>query len=96
MADLSVKSPTAPAWSVKRLAGAWDCSPRHIYDMIEDGRLKAFGLGARSLRITDEEKRRCESEHVTSIEEEMSPSDGEEKLQLQTIAMKAVSAAVSS
>ena len=82
------------AWSVKRLAEAWDCSPRHIYDLIDDGRLKAFSIGSRTMRITDEEKRKCESEHVTSIEEATSLSDGEEKLPSQTIAMSAVDAAV--
>lgn len=80
------------AWSVRRLAAAWDCSPRHIYDLIDSGQLKAFAIGERSLRITDEEKRRCESKPVKSIDEGMLPSDGGEMLQLQTIAMKAVSA----
>jgi len=86
----------ARAWSVKRLAEAWDCSPRHIYDLIDEKKLKAFALGPRTLRITDEEKRRCESENVTSIDEATSPSAGEGRSQLQTLGMQAVSAVVGS
>jgi hypothetical protein len=82
------------AWSVKRLAAAWDCSPRHIYDLIDAGQLKAFAIGEKSLRITDEEKRRCESKPAKSIDEGTPSSDGAERLQSQIIAMKAVSAAV--
>jgi len=81
------------AWSVKRLAEEWDCSTRHIYDLIDDGTLKAFALGPRTLRITDEEKRRCESQHVKSIEEESSPSAGVGRLPSQTISMLTASAA---
>lgn len=80
------------AWSVKRLASAWDCSPRHIYDLIDEGKLRAFAIGSRSLRITDEEKRRCESEHVKSTIEETSASDGAAQPQLPTTQMRAVAA----
>lgn len=85
-------SDIAKAWSVKKLAIAWDCSQRHIYDLIDAGQLKAFSIGERTLRITDEEKRRCESRPAKSIDEETLPSDGGERLQSQIIAMKAVSA----
>jgi excisionase family DNA binding protein len=49
------------AYSVKRLAEAWGCSRTTIYTMIEEGRLKAFPLGRRSMRITEEEKLRYEN-----------------------------------
>ncbi len=81
----------AKAWSVKRLAEEWDCSTRHIYDMIDTGRLKSFALGERSLRITDEEKRRCEQPSSATVEEQ-SASVGAEKQRALTTILQAVRA----
>ena len=33
------------------LADRWQCSPRHIRNMIRDGRLPSFRLGGKLLRI---------------------------------------------
>ena len=83
---------TSQVWSVKKLAERWDCSPRHVYNLIDAGKLRAFSIGERSLRITDEERARWEGTHVTSTVEEMCDSDGEAERRSQNIAMRAVSA----
>lgn len=49
-----------PAYSVASLAKRWDCSPRHIYNMIRRGQLMAFNIG-RLARITAAEVERVES-----------------------------------
>ena len=50
-----------PPFSVRTLAERWDCSERHIYNMIGDGRLASFKAGGRLVRIAAEEVARWES-----------------------------------
>jgi len=51
------------AYSVKSLASRWDCSQRHIYKLIESGRLRSFSIAdsRKGTRISDEEVSRWES-----------------------------------
>lgn len=50
------------AYSVKRLAERWECSERHIYNMIASGHLSTFSIGTkRGTRISDEEVTKWES-----------------------------------
>ena len=83
---------TEPAWSVRRLAEAWDCTPSAIYDMVKAGRLATFTIGLRGIRITDEEKRRCESSNPKPIATEDVPSVSGAPIGLPTSQMKAVAA----
>ena len=47
------------AYTVTSLAERWDCSKDVLYDMLRDGRLRAFRVG-KALRISPEEVRRIE------------------------------------
>lgn len=49
----------------KSLAERWDCSERHIYNMIDRGELQAFRAGGRLIRITGAEVERWESGGAT-------------------------------
>ena len=49
----------ARAWSVKRLAEAWDCPVSEIDGHIDAGRLAAFSLGPKTWRITPIEAERA-------------------------------------
>ncbi len=51
------------AYSVKALADRWDCSQRHIYKLIDSGRLRSFSIGSsrKGTRISDEEVVRWET-----------------------------------
>ena len=80
------------AWSVKRLAQDWDCSASAIYKMIDDGTLRVFHIGKRGIRISNEEKRRCEDASQNHTATETSPSETERARPLPTTAMKMVSA----
>ena len=85
--------PPGAAWAVKDLAAAWGCSTSAIYAMIDEGALHTFTIGRkRGIRITDEEKRRCESANRKAIETETSLSASETVPPLPTTAMKMVSA----
>jgi excisionase family DNA binding protein len=76
------------AFSVKTLAERWDCSTRLIYQLIDDGELKAFPLGKRGLRICADEVNRCESLIAKSSNIEDSDSADEATPTLPTTAMK--------
>lgn len=49
---------TPKAWSVKRLAAAWDVEPTEIDALIDAGKLRTFALGPKTWRMTDEEVQR--------------------------------------
>ena len=87
-----LEGPTA--WSVKRLALAWDCSSSAIYKMIDDGTLQVFHIGRRGIRISEQEKRRCENRIAHPTATEISPSATEKVTPLPTSAMKLVSVGV--
>ena len=56
-----------PAYSVKTLAKEWECSTGVIYKMIRQGKIYPFYLGT-LIRISEEEKRRVESEQADKSE----------------------------
>jgi len=78
------------AYSVKRLAELWDCSPKHIYELIDEGHLRAFSIGKkRGLRVSIEEVERWERENGRSRTETATTSLGDEATGgLPTYAMK--------
>ena len=51
---------TAHVFSPESLAARWDCSPRHVRNLINDGALPAFRLGRKLLRISAEAVERYE------------------------------------
>jgi excisionase family DNA binding protein len=53
----------ATAYTPRTLADRWNCSERHVRNMIADGELPAFRLGGKLLRIRSEdvEKIECQS-----------------------------------
>lgn len=61
-------------YSVKSLASRWDCSEGHIRHMIAAGKLRAFSLGDKLLRISAEEVQRIEGAECQTI---ASPGTGE-------------------
>lgn len=50
-----------PPFSVKTLAERWGCSKQHIYDLIDEGKLRTFSLGDKLTRIAAEEVARWEA-----------------------------------
>lgn len=48
-------------FTVMQLAERWSCSRDAVYSMIRTGKLKAFPLGGKLLRVTAEEVKRWES-----------------------------------
>jgi len=84
---------TDKAWTVATLADAWGCSPGHIKNLIKRGDLRCFRVG-NLIRITNEEKARCESQSGSNTSAERSSSDGADQRRLQTIEMRAAGAAV--
>lgn len=65
------------------LAVRWACSEQHVRNMIRSGRLRAFGLGGKLLRIRGEDVERFESQDQISgespcFEENLRPSDTKE------------------
>jgi excisionase family DNA binding protein len=60
----------ATAYTPRTLAERWDCSERHIRNMIADGELPAFRLGGKLLRIRGEdvEKIECQNGASPSLE----------------------------
>ena len=66
-----------PPYSPKMLAAHWGCSPQYIHKLIRKGKLKAFRLGDKLLRVPAEEVRRWEAQQTTSSE---SSTDGESSL----------------
>ena len=66
------------AYSVKRLAEKWECSERHIYNLIASGHLESFSIGTRrGTRISDEEVSKWESKQKCLTETEKLPSDNQ-------------------
>ena len=61
-----------PVYSVKSLAQRWECSTRHVYDLISEGEITTFCLGKnkRGLRIRWEEVKRWESARESRTETE--------------------------
>lgn len=53
---------SANAFTIKTLAEHWVCSPDVIYDIIREGKLKAFHVGT-ALRISAEEVERYEKQN---------------------------------
>jgi excisionase family DNA binding protein len=50
-------------YTARQLAARWSCSDQHIRNLIQDGKLKAFRIGAaRGYRITAQEVERWESQ----------------------------------
>lgn len=72
------------AYSMKTLAERWQCSERHIYNLIKSGKLKTFSIsavgeadaGRKGIRISEETVREWESGQAPSnTETATSPSD---------------------
>jgi excisionase family DNA binding protein len=63
---------TQRAYTVKTLAAHWDCSPRHIYTLIETGQIRAFRIGKRGLRITPDEVLRWEQTSAVEADQPLS------------------------
>lgn len=63
------------AHTVKSLAEHWRCSRRHVYNLIDTGQLKAFSIGTRGKRISDEEVERWEKSEREATPTETLPSD---------------------
>ena len=40
-------------WRPRKVAEYLDCSERHVYDLVAEGKLKAYHLGPRALRISE-------------------------------------------
>ena len=87
------KRETLPAWSVKRLAVAWDCSRSAIYEMIEVGELQTFPIGKRGIRISDQEKKRWEGRNANNTATGISLSERETAMPLPTTAMRMITGA---
>ena len=50
-------------FTVQTLAAKWSCSAKHIYELIESGKLKHFKIGeTRGIRISDDEVKRWEGQ----------------------------------
>lgn len=60
------------AYSPRTLASEWQCSERHIRNLIERGELKAFHLGRKLLRIEAAEADAFKARNVTIQEPEPS------------------------
>lgn len=76
------------AHSVKSLAKRWDCSRKTVYNLIDAGNLRAFSIGPRGTRITDEEIERWEGLQNTVAE--TLASDVRADIGLQTGAIRAL------
>ncbi len=61
-------------YSVSSLAERWDCSRRHIMDMINAGDLRHFRLGAKLLRIPAGEVHRWEDANGETTDAEITGS----------------------
>ncbi len=72
----------ARPFTPETLAVRWQCSPRHIRNMIRDGRLPGFRLGGKLLRIRArdvEEHERCQNTDSADIETSGQPSPEQEQ-----------------
>lgn len=79
------------AYSVKALAEKWECSPKHIYNLIHRGHLKSFSIGLRrGTRITDKEVERWEESGENLAGAEMAASEGKKDYELPTNAISAL------
>lgn len=54
----------ARPYTPETLAEHWDCSPRHIRNMIREGELPAFRLGGKLLRIRPEDVEAYECQQI--------------------------------
>lgn len=64
-------------YTPETLADRWQCSPRHVRNMIRDGRLPGFRLGGKLLRIRAgdvEEFEQCQNGDSDAIEASSQPS----------------------
>lgn len=79
------------AYTVKGLAEKWECSPKHVYNLIHSGHLRCFSIGTRrGTRISDKEVERWEESEKNLIGTETSRSDGQMGGGLPTTAMAAL------
>src|SRR5579859_3248067 len=66
-----------PAFSPRDLAEHWQCSERHVRNLIRDGKLRAFRLGGKLVRVPREaveDFEKCESIAQSGIEKDGTPS----------------------
>lgn len=67
----------AAVYTPEMLAERWQCSAKHVRNMISDGRLRAFRLGGKLLRITEDAVTEFECQTIACAHiEESSPSSG--------------------
>jgi len=85
---------TAKAWRVSELAAAWGTYPKNIRRLIASGRLKAFSISATDnpsrksgIRISDQEKRRWETENQIDTSGADAPSGDRPAIGLPTSVM---------
>lgn len=67
------------AYTPREIAERWQCSDRHVRNMINEGRLRSFKLGGKLVRIplsAVEEYEQCPQNSGSSSIEENSPSNG--------------------
>ena len=81
----------AQPFTPETLAARWQCSPRHIRNMIHDGRLPGFRVGGKLLRVRArdvEEFEQCLNTDLDAIEtsgqqsEEPEPDENVVRLEL--------------
>ena len=53
-------------YSIKSLAERWGCSEAHVRGLIKSGKLRAFNLGGKLLRIASEEVHKWENPTTSS------------------------------
>ncbi len=82
---------TAP-FTPETLADRWQCSARHIRNMVKDGRLRGFRVGGKLLRIgagVVEEFERCQNGDLDDTEDNgqqfEEPGQAESELRLARI-----------
>ncbi len=72
---------TAP-YTPETLADRWQCSPRHIRNMIRDGRLRGFRVGGKLIRIRArvvEEFEQCQDTDLDDTEDNGQQSPEQEQ-----------------
>ena len=76
------------AYSVKSLATRWQCSERHVYNLIDRGELRSFCIGrGKGKRISDEEVQRWERSEKASTETATCPLENPASIGLPTSIM---------
>lgn len=66
-----------PVYTPSTLAERWQCSERHVRNMIADGKLQAFRLGGKLLRIRPSEVAQIEAIGITQVPRVVDGSAGE-------------------